>query len=81
MMGKSMREQVEQARREFPPGTRIRLIRMVPPEPQPVEPGTMGTVRSVDGGANVWVNWDNGRSGIAVIYGVDEFVKIEEEKE
>ena len=54
---------------------------MVPPEPQPVEPGTMGTVRSVDGGANVWVNWDNGRSGIAVIYGVDEFVKIEEEKE
>ena len=76
MMGKSMREQVEQARREFPPGTRIR-----PPEPQPVEPGTMGTVRSVDGGANVWVNWDNGRSGIAVIYGVDEFVKIEEEKE
>lgn len=43
--------------------------------------GTTGTVRSVDGGANVWVNWDNGRGGIAVIYGVDEFVKIEEEKE
>lgn len=56
MMRKSMWEQAEQARREFPPGTRIRLIRMVPPEPQPVEPGTMGTVRSVDGGANVWVN-------------------------
>lgn len=41
MMGKSMWEQAEQARREFPPGARIRLIRMVPPEPQPVEPGTM----------------------------------------
>ena len=81
MIGKSMREQVEQARREFPPGTRIRLIRMVPPEPQPVEPGTTGTVQSVDDGLNVWVNWDNGRSGIAAIYGVDEFVKIEEEKE
>lgn len=80
MTEKSIREQAEEARKEYPPGTRIRLIRMVPPEPQPVEPGTTGTVRFVDDGANVWVNWDNGRSGIAVIYGVDEFVKIEEEK-
>ena len=46
MMGKSMQEQVEQARKEFPPGTRIRLIRMVPPEPQPVEPGTVRRWRS-----------------------------------
>lgn len=78
MMEQTIREQVEQARKEYPPGTRIRLIRMVPPEPQPVEPGTTGTVRYVDDGANIWVNWDNGRSGIAAIYGVDEFVKIEE---
>lgn len=43
----------------YPAGTRIRLVAM-PDDPDPIPVGTEGTV--VGGsGAQLWVEWDNGR--------------------
>lgn len=54
------REMVESLRRQYPPGTRIQLDAMGP-DPNPVAPGTRGTVRSVDDIGTVHVDFDNGR--------------------
>lgn len=43
----------------LPNGTRVRLISMN--DPDPIEPGTEGTVEGGNG-AQLWVRWDNGRS-------------------
>ena len=55
------------------PGDRIRLIRM-PQDPDPIPPGTTGTVIEVTEGtmAQITVAWDNRRS-LALVPGVDEF--------
>ncbi len=45
------------------PGDRIRLLAM-PDDPDPIPPGTMGTVTAVrqyDSWAQIDVDWDNGR--------------------
>ncbi len=45
-------------------GTRIRLI-LMPDDPDPILPGTTGTVTgSCDspGGTQIWVRWDSGRT-------------------
>lgn len=55
-------------------GKRIRLIEMFD-DPQPVESGTMGTIRYVGGGV-INVNWDNGRS-IGVIEDKDQYVILD----
>lgn len=38
---------VQYARDHYPPGTRVRLLNM-PDDPQPIPPGTTGTVMGVD---------------------------------
>lgn len=58
-------------------GKRIKLIRMT--DPYPVEPGTMGTITSIDGIGQIQVNWDNGRT-LAVIPGEDEYEILEDAK-
>lgn len=56
---------------EVKPGDRIKLVSM-PSDPDPVEPGSSGTVESVTSGplGQVWVRWDNQRS-LALIPGID----------
>jgi len=60
---------------DFKTGDRIELIRMED-DPNPVKPGERGTVREIyrvyNNQAQIWVNWDNGRNGIAVILPIDE---------
>jgi hypothetical protein len=51
-------------------GKRIKMIFME--DPDPIEPGTMGTVIKLDGAGQIQVKWDNGRN-LSVIPGEDRF--------
>lgn len=51
-------------------GKRILLIEM--DDPYPVESGTKGIVKFIDGLNQIHVRWDNGRT-LAVIPGTDRF--------
>lgn len=73
------RRTAERLRKNYPPGTRVRLVRMGS-DPRPVPPGTEGTVIAVDDAATIHVRWDNG-SGLGLIWGEDSFEKIPEQTE
>lgn len=65
-----------------PKGTRVRLDHM-PDDPDPIAPGSLGTVTGVSScrpGAQIWVKWDSGRS-LNLIPGTDRFTIISEPKE
>jgi len=59
-------------RMKYPPGQRVRVDGPMPQDPDPVPPGTLGTVQYVDDAGQIGVQWDNGRS-LALIPGVDSF--------
>lgn len=61
----------EYAERNYPPGTRIRLLEMSD-DPNPVPAGSCGTVLAVDDAGQLLMQWDNGRS-LSLIPGVDNF--------
>ena len=61
----------ECAERNYPPGTRIRLLEMSD-DPNPVPAGTCGTVLAVDDAGQLLMQRDNGRS-LSLIPGVDNF--------
>ena len=63
------RDQLEQLRKDYPRGTRVRLLRMDDVQAPPI--GTLGTVEFVDDAGNICVSWDNG-SGLNVVFGEDE---------
>ena len=67
------RETVNRIRREYPIGTRVKLLHMDDPQAPPV--GTLGTVLGVDDIASLMVRWDNG-SGLNVVYGADRVEKV-----
>jgi len=58
------------------PGNRVRLVFM-PSDPDPIQPGALGTVVAVVGGdyPQIQVEWDSGRS-LALLPGVDDFEVI-----
>lgn len=56
-------------------GMRIRLISMVD-DPNPVPPGTEGTIRLIDDTGTIHVNWDNGRT-LGVLPNVDKYQLLE----
>jgi hypothetical protein len=56
-------------------GDRVRLIAMVD-DPDPVPPGTEGTIDAVDGAGTRHVRWDNGRE-IGLIPDADQYELIE----
>ena len=53
-------------------GMRVRLVTMMD-DPNPVTPGTEGTIRLVDGMGVIHVKWDDGRT-LGLIPGVDDYV-------
>lgn len=55
-------------------GDRIRLIQMFD-DPNPVEPGTLGTITHIGGGI-INVDWDNGRT-LGLVDGFDMYEKAE----
>ena len=65
----------ECAERNYPPGTRIRLLEMSD-DPNPVPAGTCGTVLAVDDAGQLLMQWDNGRS-LSLIPGVDNCEVLE----
>ena len=62
-------------RTAYPPGTRVKLIKMDDEQAPPK--GTLGTVRGVDDAGSIMVSWDNG-SGLNVVYGEDIIEKVTE---
>jgi len=62
------KEILEKLRKQYPPGTRVELIRMEDIQAPPT--GTQGTVIGVDDIGSIMVSWDNG-SSLSVVYGED----------
>ena len=68
------KEILEKLRKQYPPGTRVELIRMEYIQAPPT--GTHGTVIGVDDIGSIMVSWDNG-SSLSVVYGEDSCRKLE----
>lgn len=68
------REIIEELRKKYPKGTRVKLIQMKD-EPFPIEVGTLGVIEHIDDMGTIFVNWENGR-GLGLAYGKDEFQVI-----
>lgn len=64
---------VEKIKVEYPPGTRVELVKMDDIQAPPI--GTKGTVIGVDDIGSIMVRWDNG-SGLHIVYGEDVCKKI-----
>lgn len=60
---------VEAIRKEYPAGTRVRLVKMDDIQAPPL--GTEGTVVGVDDTGSLLMHWDNG-SHLNIVYGSDE---------
>ena len=67
------KEEVEQVRQAYQPGTRISVVRMDDPQAPP--PGTIGKVIGVDDTASLLVEWQTG-SSLNVLYGIDQVKKL-----
>jgi hypothetical protein len=68
------KEILEKLRKQYPPGTRVELIRMEDIQAPPT--GTQGTVIGVDDIGSIMVSWDNG-SSLSVVHGEDSCRKLE----
>ena len=64
-------------RLNYPPGTRLELISM--DDPQPILPGSRGTVDHVDDMGTIHMRWDSGRS-LGLVPGEDSFRKLTPEE-
>lgn len=69
------KEEIDKIRREYPVGTRVRLIYMDDFQAPP--PGTMGTVRGVDDSGALLMGWDTG-GRLKVMLDEDEVEIVEE---
>ena len=64
---------VEQIRKDYPVGCKVRLVRMDDAYAPPI--GTIGEVIGVDDTGSLLVKWQNG-SSLNVVFGEDIAVKI-----
>lgn len=68
------REIIDELRKYYPKGTRVKLIKMDDIQAPPI--GALGTVIGVDDIGSIIVRWDNG-SSLHVVYGEDRCKKID----
>lgn len=78
MTGFPTRAQVESLRKQYPAGTKVRMIHMTDPY-DPIPKGTVGTVAYVDDAGSVHMHWLGGRT-LAFIPGEDYAEIITEEE-
>ena len=64
------REQIAALQRQYPRGTKVKLLAMDDPQAPPV--GTLGEILGVDDAAQLLVRWETG-SSLSLIPGVDSF--------
>ena len=67
------KEELEELRKTYPNGTRVRLLQMDDFQAPPV--GTEGVVYGVDDTGSLLVHWEKG-SSLNVIFGVDRVEKL-----
>jgi hypothetical protein len=72
--GFTPKETVLRLREQYPPGTRVELIRMDDPYAA-LKPGDQGTVSFVDDIGTIFVDWDCG-STLGAAYGADMIRKL-----
>ena len=70
------KETLERLQFQYPRGTRVELVKMNDPYNTTLQPGSLGTVISVDDIGTIHVAWDCG-SSLGVVYGEDICEKID----
>ena len=68
------KETLESIRHQYPKGARVELVKMDDPFNTILQPGSKGTVVSVDDIGTVHIAWDGG-SSLGIVYGED-FCKV-----
>ena len=69
-------EMLQALKSQYPPGTRVELVRMEDPYTR-LKPGDQGSVSFIDDTGTIFVNWDSG-SRLGVVFGEDEIRNIQE---
>lgn len=75
MKGIISEEQLRDLKKEYPVGTRVKLVHMDDPYNKLLKPGCLGTVRCIDSIGTIFVSWDCG-SSLGIVYGEDYAVKV-----
>ncbi|EJE0910925.1 DUF4314 domain-containing protein [Listeria monocytogenes] len=75
-MNNITKESLTMLKKQYQPGTRVRLIEMDDPYSSLV-PGDEGTVSFVDDIGTIHIKWDKG-SSLGIVFGVDKCLRIEQ---
>ncbi|MBR3592852.1 MAG: DUF4314 domain-containing protein [Clostridia bacterium] len=67
---------LENLRKQYPPGTRVELVKMKDPYNTKLTPGSKGTVVNVDDIGTIHISWDCG-SSLGVVLGEDDYTTID----